>query len=68
MNSIDYNRVRSYFKAMCNVAREMDKLNMNLIDDPELYEEGSKEQQLASLRRYVNGEIARARETLLDDY
>ena len=62
----NYNKVRSYFKAMCRVAEEMDKLNMNQVDNPNGYEEGSYVYQIAAMRRFVNGEIKRARDALLN--
>lgn len=62
----DYNRVGAYFKAMCQVAEEMDRLNMSQVDNPDGYEENSHIYQIASMRRYVNGEIKRTRKALLD--
>ena len=66
MNYTDYNRVHSYFKAMCRMAEEMDALNIPQNDDPNVYEEGTTNYQFASMRRHVNGEIKRARDRMLN--
>lgn len=64
--STNYNLAHEYFRAMCLVAEEMDRLNMNRVDDPNSYEEGSYVYQIAAMRRFVNGEIKRSREAMLE--